>query len=85
MEDENFEVIYLGYYDDKNHKFMLNSTSKVSFEDLYKIKNPNQAKIDKNKNELINEKDNLNIKYLFNNPHNIKFSFPGGEKKEIYI
>ena len=85
MEDENYEVIYLGYYDDKNHKFMLNSTSKVSFEDLYKIKYSNQVKIDKNKNELINEKDNLNIKYLFNNPHKIKFSFPDDEKKEIYI
>ena len=83
--EKNVEYIYIGYYDDKNHKFMLNSTSKVSFEDFYKIKNSNQVKIDKNNNELINEKDNLNIKYLFNNPHNIKFSFPDGETNEIYI
>ena len=83
--EKNVEYIYIGYYDDKNHKFMLNSTSKVSFEDFYKIKNSNQVKIDKNNNELINEIDNPNIKYLFNNPHNIKFSFPDGETNEIYI
>ena len=80
---EEMQVIYVGFYDKKLHKFMLNSTSKISFEDLYQQSNE-KVKDEKN-NELINEKNIKNIKYLYNNPHKIQFIFPDGETQEIYI
>ena len=53
--------IYLGYFDQKNYKFMLDSNSSLSFEDLYN-KAAKRIKDDKN-NELIEE--NKAIPYFF--------------------
>ena len=83
MENNNFKIVYTGYYDKENHKFMLSSTSKLSFEDLYNGKNE-KSKDEKN-HEFINETEVKNIKYFYDNPHKITFSFPGDESHEIYI
>ena len=83
MENEDIEVIYEGYYDEKNYKFMLSPTSKISFEDLYN--NSKEKTIDNKHNELINEKNIPHIKYLYKNPHKINFTFPDGQTHEIYI
>ena len=83
MENKKPQVECEGYYDKKNHIFMLNQTSKVSFEDLYN--NSNVKSLDKKLNELIYEKNNSNIKYLYKNPHKIHFTFPDGKTYEIYI
>ena len=83
MENNNFKIVYTGYYDKENHKFMLSSTSKLSFEDLYNGKNE-KSKDEKN-HEFINETDIKDIKYFYDNPHNITFSFPNNESHEIYI
>ena len=83
MEKEKFKLIYIGYYDKENYKFMLNSTSKISFEELYN--GPNQKFIDTKNNELINEQNIPEIKYLYNNPHKIHFIFPDDKTYEIYI
>ena len=83
MENQKPQVECEGYYDKKNHIFMLNQASNVSFEDLY---NKSTVKsLDKKLNELIYEENNSNIKYLYKNPHKIHFTFPDGKTYDIYI
>ena len=84
MEDEN--IICYGFYDKDNKKFLLNSNSKKSFEELYKKCEPTQKIQETNGNILINEKGIKNIKYFYNNPHKIKFIYQNGKvEKEIFI
>ena len=83
MENKNFKIVYTGYYDKKNHTFMLNSTSKLSFENLYK--GPNQKTTDEKNNEFINEIGIQDIKYVYNNPHKITFTTLDNESHEIYV
>ena len=74
------KIVYVGHYDKKNFKFMLNSESQVSFEDLYN--NTPEKNKDTNNNELITENK---IVYVYNTPHTKHFTFPDGTKKEIFI
>ena len=80
---ENIQVIYVGFYDKNQHKFMLNSKSILSFEDLYQ--NSKEIFKDEKNNELLNEENIKDIQYLYNNPHKIQFSFLDGKVQEIFI
>ena len=80
---DNSRVIYVGYYDKEKYKFMLKEKSTVSFEDLYK--NSEKKIKDKKNNELISEENIPDIKYIYNNPHEINFTFLDDTKKNIFI
>ena len=78
---EKRKIIKVGFYDEKKKKFFIDSSLKVSFQELYK--NPS-GKIMKDEvnNELITKNKLI---YIFNKPHIITFTFPEGEKKEIFL
>ena len=76
-------VIYVGYYDKEKYKFMLNEMSDISFEHLYK--NSKKKIKDKKNNELISKENIPEIKYIYNNPHEINFTLLDGTKKDIFI
>ena len=63
-------------------KFIFKTFSNIPFEELYYKKKQDIEKDQLNNNELI---DTDGYKYLFNNPHKIKFTFHDGKKQDIFL
>ena len=79
MEDN--KIIDDGNYDEEKHIFFIGAKPNISFEELYKD-SKNKKEKDESNNIFISIGNYI---YLFKDPHTINFTFPKGEKCEIFL
>ena len=74
------EIVYIGNFD--KSKYIFNTYSNITFEELYKNPDVSKERNTENNNEIITQGNYL---YLFNNPHTINFIFPDGKIQDIFL